>query len=155
MSTLSLPVGNTQPTSADLSQAAPAARVPRIHLVQQPGASEAGRPARLCATAVDSDKQPTLEAAHRASMGQDQSLRILVMDGNSSERQAMVKYLEKRDMHVLPAGDWHQAKHQLLSGDLQLAVLDLRPGDDGCLDLIRQVRSRSEIPLIVTASPHL
>jgi two-component system OmpR family response regulator len=122
--------------------------------LQRPSDPEA-RPPQIRATTAHSRQQPALAAAHRALIEQDRSLCILVMDEDSSERQAVAKYLDKRDMQTLATGDWHQAQHQLLNGDFHLAVLDLQPGKHNCLDLIREVRARSEIPLVVIASPQL
>ncbi len=76
--------------------------------------------------------------------------RVLVVDDDSVSRHAAVKYLESCNVHAKSAAGRLEMVSQFAKAEPDLVVLDLRPGQGGGLDLLRELRSLSNVPLIVT-----
>jgi two-component system OmpR family response regulator len=75
---------------------------------------------------------------------------IIVVDDDPTLRQVVIGYLEE---HSLPSrGASNRAElHCRLDGTRpSLIILDLRLGQDDGLDLLRQIRSHSDVPVIIT-----
>jgi excisionase family DNA binding protein len=74
--------------------------------------------------------------------------RVLVVDDEESVRNLVAKTLEK-ECEVETVADGPAAVDRLQAEDFDLLITDLRmPGMDG-LSVIRQIRQRSEVPVIV------
>jgi DNA-binding response OmpR family regulator len=71
------------------------------------------------------------------------------MLGDAAERQMVVDYLDKHDMRVVCAAEQGEALRELAKDEPDLIVLgqDLDYG----LALLREIRSRSNVPVIVSA----
>lgn len=83
----------------------------------------------------------------------DGPARILVVDDDCDLRQAVVDFLDGHGMHALSAGGCREMSPHFDGREPSLIILDLPPyGDDG-LNLLRQIRSHSNVPVIV-ASGH-
>jgi two-component system OmpR family response regulator len=75
--------------------------------------------------------------------------RILIVSDDTEFRRTLANYLEGQDMRVLSA-DGRQAMWRHFSiREPSLLLLDLELDKDDGLDLLREVRSRSELPIIV------
>jgi DNA-binding response OmpR family regulator len=72
-----------------------------------------------------------------------------VVDDDPSMRQMLVSYLEQHDMCVQHATRRHEVARQLAQGEPGLVILDLRLGEDDGLDLLRELRARSDVPVII------
>jgi two-component system, OmpR family, response regulator len=79
-----------------------------------------------------------------------QTARILVVDDDPAMRQMVVSYLEEQNMRAVPAAGKQELVRQLTSFEPSLVILDLRLGQDDGLDLLRQIRSNSDVPVIIT-----
>jgi two-component system OmpR family response regulator len=74
---------------------------------------------------------------------------VLVVDDDAEIRSLLREYLQKHGYHVTAAADGKGMRAALESGRPDIVVLDLMlPGDDG-LALCRNLRARSEIPIIM------
>jgi DNA-binding response OmpR family regulator len=74
---------------------------------------------------------------------------VLVVDDEPAVRDVVVRYLEREGYHALQAGDGAGALSVLETQSPSLVILDLMlPGIDG-LTLCRQIRARSELPVII------
>ena len=73
--------------------------------------------------------------------------RVLVVDDDSVSRYAVVEYLESCNVYAKCAAGRLEIASQFAKVEPDLVVLDLR--GDG-LDLLREIRSLSNVPLIVT-----
>mgnify|MGYP002633050459 CR=1 FL=1 len=74
---------------------------------------------------------------------------ILIVDDDSEIRDLLSRFLSKRDFRVSTAKDGREMRQALADWSFDLLVLDLMlPGEDG-LNLCRQVRNESNIPIIM------
>jgi len=74
---------------------------------------------------------------------------ILVVDDHIKIRDLVSRALLKDGFRVSTAADGNAMRQALVNNEIDLIVLDLMmPGDDG-LTLCREVRSRSDIPIIM------
>jgi two-component system OmpR family response regulator len=80
----------------------------------------------------------------------NRTARILVVDDDPLMKQMVVNYLEEHDMRAFPASGGKEMTRHLAEDDPSLVILDLRLGQEDGLDLLREIRSRSDIPVIIT-----
>jgi DNA-binding response OmpR family regulator len=74
---------------------------------------------------------------------------VLVVDDEPAVRDVVVRYLEREGYRALQAGDGAGARTVLETQSPNLVILDLMlPGVDG-LALCREIRARSELPVII------
>jgi two-component system OmpR family response regulator len=74
---------------------------------------------------------------------------ILVVDDDREIRTLLCEYLEKNDFRTSAVAEGKALRRTLEHTHVDLIVLDLMlPGDDG-LTLCREIRSRSEVPIIM------
>src|SRR5712671_2188471 len=76
---------------------------------------------------------------------------ILVAVDDSVTRQMVVNYLEAHQMRALSAPGREAMMSHLAQSEPDLAILDLRLGQDNGLDLLRDIRSRTDVPVIIGA----
>jgi DNA-binding response OmpR family regulator len=79
-----------------------------------------------------------------------QIARIIVVDDDSAMRQMVVGYLEEQNLRAIPAASRQELLRQLAGYEPSLVILDIRLGKDDGLDLLREIRSRSNVPVICT-----
>jgi two-component system, OmpR family, response regulator len=75
--------------------------------------------------------------------------RILVVDDDGELRRMLVNYLEGQNMRVLSAGSREEMSRQFAAREPNLVLLDLRLDKDDGLDLLREIRSHSDVPVII------
>jgi two-component system, OmpR family, response regulator len=121
-------MGKTAIVSKDRSQSADA---PPISLVGN--GSEA--PGSFDASATAERSPPT---------------RILLVEDDSTMRHVVVSYLEERNIKVASAAGREETVRCFSSEEPDLVILDLRLGREDGLDLLREIRSRSDVPVIIT-----
>jgi len=74
---------------------------------------------------------------------------VLVVDDDAEIRGLLGEYLQKNGYRVTAVGDGEGMRAALEAGRVDIVVLDLMlPGDDG-LTLCRNLRARSEVPVIM------
>jgi two-component system, OmpR family, response regulator len=74
---------------------------------------------------------------------------ILIVDDDAQIRELLARYLEKNGLRATAVADGRAMWQALDKGRFDLVVLDLMlPGDDG-LTLCRNLRARSDIPVIM------
>jgi DNA-binding response OmpR family regulator len=113
-----------------------------------PRAFEA-RAASACAS--PSGARATHDRAEVTSKESRRSLRILLVDDDPAMRHMIVDYLHVHDMRAVPAPVPYGMNSHLAQSEPDLVILDLDLGGNNGLDLLREIRSRSDIPVIVTA----
>src|SRR5262245_28612153 len=77
------------------------------------------------------------------------SIRILVVDDDPAMREMIINYLEGHQLIAMGASGRREMASHLARGDLSLVLLDLSLGEDNGLDLLRDTRSRSDVPVII------
>ena len=79
----------------------------------------------------------------------NQTPHILVVDDNLEIRDLLAKFLGKHEMRVSTAADGRDMRRILETARIDLIVLDLMlPGDDG-LALCRELRGKSNMPVVM------
>ena len=80
---------------------------------------------------------------------------IVVVDDEPSLRQLLIGYLEHNSIPTKPASNRTELNRHL-SGTLpSLIILDLRLGQDDGLDMLREIRSHSDVPVILMTGHRL
>ena len=75
---------------------------------------------------------------------------VLVVDDDPAIQQMLVDYLEQHNMRVVSAVRRQEAVRLFAMSEPSLVILDLRLGQEEGLDLLREVRTRSDVPVIIT-----
>ncbi|HUN41333.1 MAG TPA: response regulator [Acetobacteraceae bacterium] len=75
---------------------------------------------------------------------------VLVVDDDPSMQHMLVNYLEQHNMRVLHAAHRQDVARQFARGEPSVVILDLRLGQDDGLDLLRELRTQSDVPIIIT-----
>jgi two-component system OmpR family response regulator len=74
---------------------------------------------------------------------------VLIVDDDREIRGLLAQYLEKHDFRTTAVADGREMRRILERAHVDLLVLDLMlPGEDG-LSLCRELRSRSQLPIIM------
>lgn len=99
------------------------------------GIDTPGLSARLCEDVIATTARPT---------------HVLVIEDDPSMKHMLVRYLEQHDMRVASASQRQDAVRQFAAVEPSVVILDLRLGQEDGLDLLREIRSRSDVPIIIT-----
>src|SRR4030081_2204800 len=75
---------------------------------------------------------------------------IVVVDDDPSLRHMVIKYLEDHNVPTKAASNKAELNRHLQASLPSLIILDLRLGQDDGLDLLREIRAYSDIPVIIT-----
>ena len=74
---------------------------------------------------------------------------LLIVDDDREIRTLLSQYLDKHDFRTTAVGDGREMRRIMERSHVDLVVLDLMlPGEDG-LSLCREIRSRSQLPVIM------
>ncbi len=73
----------------------------------------------------------------------------LVVEDDGNMRHLVVNYLEEHDIRTIAASGREEAARLLARGEPSLVILDLRLGHEDGLDLLREIRSHSDVPVII------
>jgi two-component system OmpR family response regulator len=79
-----------------------------------------------------------------------QPARILVVDDDPGLRDAVFGYLEENNIHAVSASGRQEMTQRIADSDPSLVILDLRLGREDGLDLLREIRAYSDVPVIIT-----
>src|ERR1700749_3347348 len=80
---------------------------------------------------------------------------IIVVDDDPSLRQMVTRYLEDHNIPAKAVSNRIGLNREFEGTHPRLIILDLRLGQDDGLDLLREIRSRSDIPIIITTRQSL
>jgi len=80
------------------------------------------------------------------------SPHILVVDDDAGVRQMLAEYLEDFDLRVSGAADSRAMRETMTNGIVDLVVLDLKLTREDGMNLARELRGRSNIPIIMLTS---
>jgi DNA-binding response OmpR family regulator len=72
-----------------------------------------------------------------------------VVEDDAALRRMVVNYFEENNIRALVAEGREEMNRQLRGAVVNLVILDLRLGQEDGLDLLRDVRSNSEVPIII------
>ncbi|HMF69428.1 MAG TPA: response regulator [Phyllobacterium sp.] len=80
---------------------------------------------------------------------------IVVVDDDEAVRVMLTGYFEQQNISVSAACNRSEFNRHLARAYPSLIILDLRIGDDDGLDLLREIRSHSDVPVIIMTGHRL
>src|SRR6185295_949990 len=75
---------------------------------------------------------------------------VVVVDDDLPLQQMVTTYLEGHNVPTRSASNRAELNRHLRGNSPSLVILDLRLGQDDGLDLLKEIRSHSDVPVIVT-----
>jgi len=75
---------------------------------------------------------------------------IVVVDDDPVLRQMVARYLEEHNVPTKSASSRNELNRHFQEMHPSMIILDLRLGQDDGLDLLREIRSHSDVPVIIT-----
>lgn len=97
----------------------------------------------------DIGKSPADAPLSKLTDEQGEGHRILVVDDDDAISGIIVDYLGKHDMCAVSVPDWQSMIHHFGKKEPDLVILDLRLDEKSGLDLLREIRQRSGVPVII------
>ena len=79
----------------------------------------------------------------------DRQVCVLVVEDDPALQRMIVNYFVENSIRTLGASGRREMVQQLSSNEVSLVILDLRLGQEDGLDLLREVRSNSDVPVII------
>src|SRR5262249_55515495 len=79
----------------------------------------------------------------------DRAVRVLVVEDDAALQRMIVNYFQENGVHTLLASSGQEMLARLNGAEPDLIVLDLRLGSEDGLDLLREIRLSSEVPVII------
>jgi two-component system, OmpR family, response regulator len=76
--------------------------------------------------------------------------RICIVEDDRVMRHMVGDYLEQHNMRAVAASGQREAIRHFAASEPDLVILDLRLDDADGLDLLREIRTRSDVPVIIT-----
>jgi two-component system OmpR family response regulator len=74
---------------------------------------------------------------------------VLVVEDDPALQRMILNYFEQNSIRTLGASGRQEMIRQLAGAEVSLVILDLRLGQEDGLDLLREVRSSSDVPVII------
>src|SRR4030095_16649560 len=74
---------------------------------------------------------------------------VLIVEDDPALQRMIVTYFLENNIHILVASDRQEMLSQLDSTEVNLVILDLRLGVEDGLDLVREIRASSDVPVII------
>jgi two-component system OmpR family response regulator len=97
----------------------------------------------------NSGKEPVQLARHSADDDRSQPARVLLVDDDHAIQQMVGSYLTSHGVHVAFAAGRDDVARQFADSEPELVLLDLQLSHEDGLDLLREIRSRSDVPVII------
>src|SRR4051812_38042536 len=79
----------------------------------------------------------------------DRQVCVLLVEDDPALQRMILNYFGENSIRTLTASGRQDMANQLGSAEVNLVVLDLRLGQEDGLDLLREVRSSSDLPVII------
>jgi two-component system, OmpR family, response regulator len=79
-----------------------------------------------------------------------QSARVLVVDDDPAMRRTLVNYVGDHGMRAMSACGRQELLHLLAVREPSLVILDRQLGEENGLDLLREILSLADVPVIIT-----
>jgi DNA-binding response OmpR family regulator len=79
----------------------------------------------------------------------DRQARVLLVEDDPALQRMILNYFAENNIHTLLASDQREMTRQLNGSEVSLVILDLKLGHEDGLDLLRSIRSGSDMPVII------
>lgn len=83
------------------------------------------------------------------SANSNRAIRALVVDDDPAMRETIVDYLENHGVRAVAAAGRQEMTRHIARGELDVVILDLQLGEGAGLELLREMRTHSTIPVII------
>ena len=80
---------------------------------------------------------------------------IVVVDDDDELRRMVTRYLEEHNIPTKSASNKAELNRHFEERHASLIILDLRLGRENGLDILREIRSHSDVPVIITTGHHI
>jgi two-component system, OmpR family, response regulator len=80
---------------------------------------------------------------------------VLIVDDDPATRRMVSRYFEQHEVRVSSAGSRQDLLEHFEKSHPSLVILDLRLGREDGLDLLREIRARSDVPVIIATGHRL
>jgi len=112
-------------------------------LPPDPGAVAVSRRRRLEAGMASSPSSDPIQG------GGDRQATALVVDDDPALQRMILDYFVDNNIQTLLASGREEMLRQLAAREVSVVILDLRLGLEDGLDLLREIRSRCDVPVII------
>ena len=109
-----------------------------------------GQPSRSEANGLGRNGIETLGRTEQDAAIERSQPTCLVVEDDRTMRHLVVNYLEEHDIRAISATGRGEVAGLLANEDPSVVILDLRLGQEDGLDLLREIRSHSDVPVIIT-----
>jgi two-component system, OmpR family, response regulator len=99
---------------------------------------------------VDDSDEVAAQSDESLAPDRSQPTRVLVVEDDRTMRHLVVNYLKEHNIRVASASGREEMIRAFAGDEPDLVILDLRLGQEDGLDLLREIRSRSDVPVIIT-----
>jgi len=89
------------------------------------------------------------EASSGGPRGGDQKISVLVVEDDPALQRMIANYLGENNIRTLLASGRQEMVRHIGGAEVSLVILDLRLGHQDGLDLLREIRSSSDVPVII------
>jgi DNA-binding response OmpR family regulator len=93
---------------------------------------------------------PFTQTGLSTSAADNRPARIFIVEDDPAMLRMVADYLEQHNMHAVPASGRQEMIRYFTANEPDLVILDLRLGHEDGFDLLREIRSRSDVPIIIT-----
>ncbi len=76
---------------------------------------------------------------------------VAIVDDDAAIREMVTSYLSEQGIAPVATSGWQEMSGCMAAGDIDLVILDLRLGHEDGFDVLREIRSHSDIPVIITS----
>jgi DNA-binding response OmpR family regulator len=108
------------------------------------------QPARVDSDEVGRAADERFEAADGKIGPERRKPVCMVVEDDLTMRHLVMNYLAEHDIRAVAASRRDEVSAFLTRGEPDLVILDLRLGQEDGLDLLREIRSHSDVPIIIT-----
>jgi two-component system OmpR family response regulator len=109
-----------------------------------------GQPVRCEASGAGSNALEPFNQSDQKVSAERSRPTCLVIEDDRTMRNLVTNYLREHDIGAIPASGREEVVGLLAGDEPSLVILDLRLGQEDGLDLLREIRSRSDVPVIIT-----
>jgi two-component system OmpR family response regulator len=108
------------------------------------------QPARVGSDEIGRTVNEPFEALDEKNGPERRRPVCVVVEDDITMRHLVMNYLEEHDIRAVAASRRDEVSALMARGEPDLVILDLRLGQEDGLDLLRDIRSHSDIPIIIT-----
>jgi DNA-binding response OmpR family regulator len=76
---------------------------------------------------------------------------VAIVDDDAAIRDMITGYLSEHGITPIATSGWPEMSGCMATGEIDLVILDLRLGREDGFDVLREIRSHSDIPVIITS----